>query len=119
MVEAITRSYFNCRNNLNPILPFPKSGLPPLAPSGLGEAPIGSSPGGNRKKIRSSNDSNDEYKEKLLKLPLSNDAVNEFSENPRILSCAFPWLFPLGVTEEELGGPGTVSEGVVRRLSCS
>ena len=72
-----------------------------------------------QKKLGSANDSSDDEKEKLLKISLSNDAVNEFADNPRILSCAFPWLFPLGVTEEELGEPGTVSEGVVRRLFCS
>ena len=54
-----------------------------------------------------------------LKATLSSEPACEFTNNHTILSLAFPYLFPLGVTADELGGANTVSKRVVQRLLCS
>ena len=44
-----------------------------------------------------------------LKIQLHSRLLNEYSENPEMLSKSFPTLFPLGLTAEDLGGSGPLS----------
>ena len=44
-----------------------------------------------------------------MKIQLHSTLLNEYSENPEILSKSFLILFPLGLTPQDLGGSGPLS----------
>ena len=39
----------------------------------------------------------------------------EFDNNPKIISCTFPYLFPLGLDSKKMRGSGTVKKDIVKR----
>ena len=45
-----------------------------------------------------------------LNIQIHRTLLNEYTENPEILSKSFPTLFPHGLTAEQLGGTGPMSE---------
>ena len=47
---------------------------------------------------------------------VGNTLSNEYEENSRIISGAFPMLFPIGVIHEMLKGYGSVKTVTTRRL---
>ena len=55
-------------------------------------------------------------KDKSVTIELDDKPLNEFSEFSRILSGAFPAEFPLGVTDEQLGGSGPMKKSTMKRL---
>ena len=55
-------------------------------------------------------------KDKSVTIELDDKPLNEFSEFSRILSGAFPAEFPLGVTDEQLGGSGPMKKSTLIRL---
>ena len=48
-----------------------------------------------------------------------NELVNDYSHNPELISGAFPCLFPLGVTAEDVGTTGPLSRIQTRTLFLS
>ena len=54
--------------------------------------------------------------DKSVTIEIDDKPLNEFSEFSRILSGAFPAEFPLGVTDEQLGGSGSMKKSTVTRL---
>ena len=50
------------------------------------------------------------------KIKFPSTLANEFQSNPDILSGAFPWLFPYGLTKTRLCGSGTVKPILVKTL---
>jgi len=54
--------------------------------------------------------------DKSVTIELGDKPLNEFSEFSKILSGAFPAEFPLGVTDEQLGGSGPMKKSTLTRL---
>ena len=55
-------------------------------------------------------------KETRCTIEVAAKPICEFTEFPRMLSGGFPAEFPLGVTDEDLGGPGPLKQAVLNRL---
>ena len=55
-------------------------------------------------------------KDKSVTIEIDDKPLNEFSEFSKMLSGAFPAEFPLGVTDEQLGGSGPMKKSTLTRL---
>ena len=54
-----------------------------------------------------------------MPLRIQDTAVNEYLDNPRLLSLSFPVLFPLGLTARQIRGTGLLKQSTIRRLLLS
>ena len=55
-------------------------------------------------------------KDKSVTIEIDDKPLNAFSEFSKMLSGAFPAEFPLGVTDEQLGGSGPMKKSTLTRL---